>query len=356
MRKPPELPSNHSGRLLLPVLGCFTLVSLAVVSGPVLIGIVAACILVSGFFAGAEQGFYRMSLLRVKCRAKAGQPAAKRLDRLSREPRSFVSMTLIATNVSVYVASLFVTRYLTELVGADKAELTATCTLSIVLLIFAEIIPKTVFQLRSQRLMERASAFLTIAKTVFKPGIAVLRWVSRLPEVLGLPPAAEASLFTPRRVNFVLTDKSARTSMSLYQKTIARNILGLKNIPVSRVMIPLKRVVAIPAELELAGINERLKGQRFSRYPVYSGRPANMIGLLHILDVAGASGTSGETASKLARKALKLEGGASVAEALFSLQKEQQALGIVTGASGNAIGIVTVKDLVEEVVGELAAW
>jgi putative hemolysin len=319
--------------------------------------LLAAAIVVAAFFAGTETGFYNMNLLRMRCDAEAGRLAARRLQRLAARPRRFVTMTLIGVNVAVYLATLLATRYALAFVGPERAELAVTLILSPVLLVTSEIIPKTLYQLRPDTLMGRSSALLVIASILFRPAIWVLDAVeAAFARLFRVRPRPRPAFLSPRRVAFFLTDASAETEMSPYQKTLSRNILRLKSVPVHRVMTPLGRLVALPDDASPEHLARLVREHPFSRFPVYQGSPDSIIGLVHVMDVLTRTDGPPPAPRDILKPVHTLSRNRSVADALYELQTHHAALGVVTDTAGRARGIVTAKDLVEEIVGELEAW
>lgn len=314
-------------------------------------------VLAAGFYAGTESGFYTMNLLRVRCRAEEGNRQARRLQSLAANPQRFVTMTLVGVNVSVYAATLLCTRFALHYVSPRHAELLVTLVLSAVLLVTSEIVPKTVFQLRSDPLMARVSGLLAISDGLFGPAVHVLRGISwLLGRLLGIKPRPSKEALTPRRVSFLLTDVSSGTEMTQYQKTLSRNILHLKSIPIRRVMTPLDRVAALPLDAPPDRIMETIRAGVYSRYPVYDGDRARIVGIVHIMDILCRTDPTPPPLGQLFKPVRALPAELSVAEALYRLQSRHEAMGLVQGPEGKPIGIVSVKDLVEQVVGELKVW
>jgi putative hemolysin len=118
-------------------------------------------------------------------------------------------------------------------------------------------------------------------------------------------------------------------------------------------MVPLPQVAMAERGAERADLLELLRERRFSRIPVYEGQRANVVGMVNILDVASAPEAG---IARIMREPLKLPRWTSVADALWTLRQARQQLAVVVDPAGRAVGIVTVKDLVEEIVGELEAW
>ena len=126
--------------------------------------LIVACILLAGFYAGAETGAYRLNRVRLRSRAEAGLRTARLTESLTADMERFVTMTLVASNAAVYGATVFCTALVASRVRNDLvAELVSTLILAPLLLIFAEVIPKSLFQVLANPLMRAASAFLWVS-------------------------------------------------------------------------------------------------------------------------------------------------------------------------------------------------
>jgi putative hemolysin len=197
---------------------------------------------------------------------------------------------------------------------------------------------------------------LRISETVFYPLAALLRGIASLPHALlarKAPPGRPA--VTADSFRFYLTESAAQGILSPFQRVMAENIMRLKSVPLRSAMTPLEQAVMIEEGApwdELEGLLTRL---RYSRIPVYRKSRQDIVGLVSIMDVAQA-GPGPHTVQELARGVMARTESTSVADALWALRQAKQHLAVVADRNGAAVGIVTVKDLVEEIVGELAAW
>jgi CBS domain containing-hemolysin-like protein len=136
---------------------------------------------------------------------------------------------------------------------------------------------------------------------------------------------------------------------------MAENILRLKSLPVGKAMIPLEEAAMAAEDAAYEDLLSVVRTHGYSRIPLYRGSREHVVGMVHVMDLACAEGERSSTA-ELARGVLTVRKDTSVADALWRLRQARQQLGVVTDADGVAVGIVTVKDLVEEIVGELEAW
>jgi CBS domain containing-hemolysin-like protein len=317
--------------------------------------LLVAAILLEAFHSGSETGFYCVNRLRVWVRAEHGFPAARALQRLVRNPQVAISTCLVGTNIGVYISTVVCTELLRGTPLGPKADFYSSLIMPPILLVFAEVIPKSLFQHHADGLMPVAVWPLQVSRIVFYPLATVLRWFSGLPHLLlGRKRRPQHPLVTRDTFRFYLSQGAAHGALSPYQRRIAENILRLRSVELSSALSPLDEVVMVDREADWDELCPVLREHRYSRFPVFSGSRENIVGVINVLDVASAGGQPG--AAELARDPLYLRDDMSVAEALTVLRNAKQQFAVVVDQEQRAAGIVTVKDLVEEIVGELEAW
>jgi len=304
----------------------------------------------SAYFSGLETGAYCLNKLRLRMRVEEGSARARALSGILSDPQVFVTTMLVGTNASVYLATASLT-HLGEVQGWEFPHLTATLVLAPALLVFSEAIPKNVFRRNAEVLLYR-----TVGVT--KWAVKILQPLGRL--LSGLIPLGERGVhswserfFSLERLKYLFLESTEHGVLTPYQNVIAENIISLRELRVRSVMIPLARIAAIDegaGKEELLGLVRRY---RLSRYPVYRKQRWNIVGVINVSD---ALGDGGFTVRGSMRDVPVLSPEDSVASALHELRAGKTPMAIVAAAGGRAVGLVTMKDLVEEIVGELAEW
>lgn len=318
--------------------------------------LIAASILFAAFYCGAETGIYCVNRLRLRLRAERGEAAARRLLRLVARPRLAITTMLVGTNVGLYVATILCAQVLRRTSSAPHAELYSTLLMPPILLVLAELIPKSLFQDHADLLMYRLVWPLAVSRVLFYPLSALLRGISvGLNYLLGAGTPQRPVLFTPETFRFYLVESAQQGILSGFQQTMIENILRLKSQPVTAVMTPLADVVMVAEDAPLQTVHDVFRAHPFSRIPVYSGSRDRIMGIANVVDVASME-TPLLIAADFDRGVLTVRKGTSVADALWALRQARQQLAAVIDDTGRAVGIVTVKDLVEEIVGGLKAW
>ena len=309
---------------------------------------IALCVLMEGLFSGAEIGFYSVNRLRLRSRVEGGWPGAKVLHALLDQPDTTMMTTLIGTNLMVYAA----TAIATEAAGHwQHAELWATLIMTPVIFVFGEMIPKDLFHRKADSLMYRLAGPVDAFRVLVSPATAVLR---------GLVAVATGNMKAER--NRPVLSRAALTEwiaegqregvLSDYQLALSSNVMGLLEKETQAAMIPLERVEMVPGDIAGTELRAALSASGHSRFPVYSGPSKNIIGILHVLDYIRA-GDENLTAADLARDTVQVKPRDGVHAVLVALQRARQQMAVVVNRNGRPSGIVTVKDLVEEIVGEL---
>lgn len=317
--------------------------------------LMALFIVLSAFFSGSEMGVYCVNRVRLRWRQEHGWPGADRLRRLISRPRVAINTILVGNNIANYLATVLCATQLAAIGLAGGADLYSSLIMPPVLLVFAEIMPKSLYQRRADTLMYRTAPLLLCAKVLFYPVLVLLQGVWKaVRTLLGVGRGHPEEQFTDEKFRFYLSEGAALGVLSDYQRAMAENILRVKSLGLEAALVPLQEVVMLPRGASYGEVKDVLGRHRFSRIPVYEGSRENVVGLVNVLDVLSAEGRP--DASRLSRRIIRLDRDVSVGEALFALQKARQQMAVVTGEGGEASGIVTVKDLVEEIVGELRAW
>jgi putative hemolysin len=318
--------------------------------------LIVAGVLFAAFHSGSETGTYCVNRLRLRLRAEQGLASARALLDFTRRPRLAISTILIGTNVGVYVATVLSAQKLNDLLAGVHAELYSGLIMPPILLICADFFPKSLFQHHADALMYRAIWPLRVSQRIFYPLALLLRWLGGLPQMLlGRGTAPPVRQFSRDAFRYYLSQGAAHGVLSSFQRTVADNVLRLKSLEVGRAMTPLSKVVMVPEDAPAGRVREVFAAHRYSRIPVYRGAREQIVGVRRVMDLALGNGrpTLGDEQS---REVLNVRRGASVADVLWTLRQARQQLAVVTDHEGRAVGVVTVKDLLEEIVGELEGW
>ncbi|MCD6404621.1 MAG: DUF21 domain-containing protein [Planctomycetes bacterium] len=304
--------------------------------------------------SGFEVGIYSFSRIRLRYRLSGADVRAKALAALVGRPERLISGILIAQNITVYFVTAVVTSLLED-AGVRWAQGWSTLVLAVVFFVFVEAVPKNTFRRAGDVLVYPLARPYRYILLVLKPAVLFLTGVTRL--VLHIGGGSEADFdpfFTRERLAFYMREGHSEGVLSKYQVDLAQNILRGEHVTVARAMVKMDDVAAVPATISWEDFRQIARSRGFSRYPVYGDKREEITGILNIYDCYVVE--RGERRlEEVIRPVVYFRPDAHVTEALKILRDARQPMGIVTD-NGSALGIVTIKDCVEEIVGELYEW
>jgi len=300
--------------------------------------------------AGVETGLYCLNRIRLRARAARGQHSAIRIQHLLKDTSKTIIAILVGTNVATFIATATATSWF-DRAGIREPEILATLILAPVFFVFAETLPKSIFQQKADVLTYRVDSLLVLTRIVFYPVILLLAGVTRAVSFLGRKAGAPAEpLSTRQGLRYFFLE--SRGSLSPYQSQIAENIMSLHHHTLADAMIPLGHIKSVDVAIGTDALVQTIRQVRFSRLPVYQGSPDRIVGILNTFEFMYETEHK-DTISHLVRPATFLQFDTPIHAALHRMQSSRQLMVIVTNARGKPVGIATLKDLVEEIVGEL---
>lgn len=316
--------------------------------------IILACVLVAGFYGGAENGAYRLNRIRVRHAAMTGSRTARLLQGVVRNMERFVCMTLVAQNVAVYGATVFCTVLIKDYVASDLyAELASTVSLGPLLLVFAEVIPKNIFRFLANRLMRWCSPVLWLTNVVLWPiSTMLLGVVAFCRKLIRGRTSPQQMAMTAQHLSFFLSEGTQEGVITPQQDLMARNIMQLGARPVRKAMIPITKVCMISSEASGEDARRIIERHGHARLVVYEGSRENVIGIVLVLDCLSAD-HSGAIRGFLREPAF-VEAGTRLDDAFRQMQAAGHTLAIVVDSQKRAVGIVTMGDMLQEIFATLA--
>lgn len=306
-------------------------------------------ILLSGLFSGAETGAYQFNRTRHILALAEGRPRAKLVETLTGDVTGFLVVCLVGTNLANSLVSYSATLAFTEL-EAFTPELMATLIVGPVLFIFGEFAPKELFRRNADRLLYSSAPLLRLAAFLLRPMTWTFGLLTALVARIGQRPDGGAEPGQERLRQAIGAALEGGT-LTAYQATLARNIFSMRSRRVRHAMIPLARVDALQATMTLTEARELIRRAPRGRYPVFGEDPTKVVGIVDLYDLL--FGDLDAHVSEFTRGTLEVGPTEKVAEALVRMRRKRVTLAVVVDRGGAGIGIITLKDLVEEITGEL---
>ena len=322
-------------------------------------------VLLAGLSAGSETGMYRISRLRLRLGIEKKKLSLVILGKCLHDSSGLLLSMLIATNLAYYLITSIVTNmFLNKVESEHTAELFATLLTAPMLFVFSELIPKNIFFYRSDFLMPYLSPFLYIFhKALSLCGIIpLLKFISsQLMRLSGLASSSNTAITSTQRhqVQAILQDTHEEGILSPVQTDIINRLVGISHISIRSVMIAINKVQTVDVNSDNAELLNMLGKCAFSRLPVTEGQSENIIGFVNIYETLNSS-EQFINLHNFIKPILKVHANTTVIDAINIMQKDHLKIVLVTKTSHagqeRPIGIVTMKDLVEELLGELAEW
>jgi len=316
-------------------------------------------IALSALFSGAETGLYCANRVRLELDVRSGDPAARRVQEVLHHESEALSMTLVGTNVSNYLTTTLAAVLIGAAFSVSPSELELFTTLMVtpVLFVFAEVVPKNLFQANADVLLRRAGPVLLAAHRALRwTGVlraigAASTWVTR---VLA-DSDNEVPVDAPKRrvaamIREALLDRSPETELT----DVVDRVVALSDTPLHRVMVRRSRVIAMERSASRATLIRIARTTPHTRLPVYDGTPDQMVGVIKIDELLKS--TDWTTVADKVRPVLRLPADMPVAAAIARARLARHFMVVVVNRRGRSVGIVTLKDLLEEIVGELSDW
>lgn len=312
------------------------------------------------FFSGSETAIISANKMRLKALADRGDKRAVLANRLLKSPGRLLGTTLVGTNVSVAtgttLASVMVSSLLQRLFGADMLDLESSITtlmMSPLILIFGEIIPKSICRAKANSIALAVSPLLRWASIVLYPLVSfITRITSYLASLLSRQNRSDrTTVIEELKLLARLSEKEGL--LRPHQRKMLYSVFDLSRQTVGQAMVPLVDVVSIEKNTSLERFHKKVVETRFSRYPVFEDRVDNIVGIVNVMDVLYSDDSFADIRSFIREDVLYFPESKHINTSLRELQHSKYPMAIVVDEYGGVSGIVTMKDLAEEIVGKI---
>lgn len=314
--------------------------------------LILVCISCEGFFSGTETAMVSVDRTRIKALAEQGSKSAALVDAILQTPEKFFSTTLLGTNIAVVLSNAIATLLIIEYLGEQYQYITILIMTPLIL-IFGEIVPKTVYRYHAEQLTTHLIYPLKTISVIFYPLVVILTSLTRLlMRLFGMGSAQFRPHATREDLENYLDMWNIRGYLRTAERKIIERIFDFSEIDVEDIMIPLVNIKTLEAQDSIDNAISLARKTGYSRIPVYEGEVYNIIGIVHAFDLLTAQRET-QTLKDLMRPAPYVPSSAPIDELLKQLRAEGKSIAVVVDEYGGAVGIVTIEDILEEVVGEI---
>lgn len=320
----------------------------------ILFTILGVLILLSGFFSGSETALMTLNRYRMKTMAENGHRGAILARRLLKRPDRLLGLILLGNNFVNILASSIATIIALRLHGEAGIAI-ATFILTFVILVFAEVAPKTLAALRPERVAFPAAYIYTPLLKILYPAVWLVNAIAnRLLGLIGInPEEGHKETINTEEVRAVVNE--ARHLMPQTHSDMLLRILDLENTSVEDIMIPRSDITGIDLNEDWSDIERQISNSQRTRVPVFHDSIDNIVGMLHIrkvLNLLARDELDITTLNSQLRESYFIPEGTPLTQQLINFQKNRRRSGLVVDEYGSIMGLVTLEDILEEIVGQ----
>ena len=306
-------------------------------------------------YGGIETGLYVLNKIRLELRAEAGSRTARFLRAMLRDPNDLLAALLIGTNLTQYVATFAITSMFLLAGSGPRAQWYTIALVTPMMFVVVDAVPKNVFRRAAETLTYRVAWLLRASEALFRfTGLTPLvRGTATLVmRLLGVDRWAQSPL-AHQGVSAIVAEGHASGLLTHSQSIMADRVMRLRDVALRDAMRPMREVVSAPAGAGCPQVLQIIRDHNYSRVPMVDAT-GQVVGVLDVFDVLSAEDPVAP--AEVMAPPLVLPADTGVTEALYRMQRTRTPLAVVADPNGRHVGIATVKDLVEEIVGELEAW
>lgn len=318
-----------------------------------LFSILIFLILASGFFSGSETGLMSLNRYRLRHLADKKHKGAIRAYRLLQKPEKLIGLILLGNNFVNILASAIATIIGIRLFG-EAGILIATIILTVVVLVFAEVTPKTLAAMHPEKFALPATLVIEPLLRLLYPFVWFVNLSSKLIfKILGISKGSNSDKLSSEELRIVVNEAGSMIPRS-HQKMLL-SILDLEKATIDDIMVPRSELVGIDLDDEWKDIIKQLADSQHTRLPVYEGDIDHMLGIIHIrraLRFFHNEDSTKDDFRKIIREAYYVPTGTPLNTQLLNFQHERRRNALVVNEYGDILGLVALEDILEEIVGE----
>ena len=305
----------------------------------------------SAFFSASETAFSSLNQIRLKSRAEDGDSSAARVLAMAEQYDKLLSTILIGNNIVNIAAASIGTILFTQMLGAERGATVSTIVLTIIVLIFGEVTPKSLAKEMPEKVATAVSPFLVLLMAMMTP----LTWLfTQWKKLLGhFVHSGEADTITEGELMTMVSEAENDGELTDRESELIRSAIEFDDVEVEEILTPRVDVVAVEDDIPLEELAQTFAESGYSRLPVYHGTIDNIIGVVHEKDFYIARLKKATKIDDLVVPTLYTTGSTQISQLLRTLREQHHHLAVVVDEYGGTEGIITLEDILEELVGEI---
>ena len=319
-----------------------------------LFGALIFLLLLSAFFSSSETGLMTLNRYRLRHLARANHPGAKRAQKLLERPDRLIGLILLGNNFVNVLASAITTVIALRL-GGEPAIAVGAGVLTLAILIFAEVTPKTLAALHPERVAFPAAFIYGPLLRVLYPLVWVVNVIANglLRLIKVYPQDSTTDALSQEELRTVVLEAGAMIPKR--HQAMLLNIIDLETVTVEDIMVPRKEITGVDLEDDWDDVIRQITASQYTRLPVYRNSIDHVVGFIHlrrVLPLMMRNALDMETLEELIREPVFIPENTPLNRQLLHFQRERRRIGLVIDEYGDIQGLATLEDILEEVVGE----
>ncbi len=318
------------------------------------IALIVFFIISAGFFSGIETGLVATNKIKIKIMEERGLNRAKIINKVLEKPDSFLSTTLIGTNISVVAVSILFTSFLHYYLNLSFSNsiIISTAALTPTLLIFGEVIPKSAFLANPTNFVIKLTYIFKFFYLLFLPISYMLMGLSRaIMYIFRIPRNSESFYLNKNTIQQIFQWGAKEGVLENDERDFVSSILATHRVTAREIMIPLVNVISIEIESQVSELVDLMEEHNISRIPVYEKRVDNIVGYVSSKELIYSD--QNDTIKELMRECVYIPETKPVDLLLVEIQKIRVPIVFVVDEYGGCSGIITNEDIAEVIIGEI---
>lgn len=318
---------------------------------PVYIIAMLACVIGSAYFSATETAFSSLNKTRIKTLAEDGHKRAKLVLKLSNDYDRLISTILIGNNIVNILAASLGTLMFVKLLGEDIGATVSTVVVTVVVLIFGEISPKSIAKDFPEKFAMFSAPIIQFLIWILTP-LNFLFWLWKKFLSLFLKKKDDEKLSQAELLMFV-EEVQEGGSIDTNEGHLLRNAIEFGDLKAEDILTHRVDLEALPVDATPEEVAEKFENSKFSRLPVYKEDIDHIVGILHLKDFYGINGITTQPISEIMTPPLFIHRTEKISDLLKQLQTTKSHMAVVVDEYGGTLGIVTMEDILEELVGDI---
>lgn len=317
--------------------------------------IILLCVVLSAYFSATETAFSTFNKIRVKNLAEKGNKRAIRALELSENYDTLISTILIGNNIVNILGASLATLYFTDLLKdgalAQFATTISTAVMTLIVLTFGEISPKTLAKQLPEKFVLFSTPLISLLVIIFTPLSFIFKLLQNL--LSKIFKAEEDQGMTEEELISIIEEATVEGDLDEEESTLIKSAIEFNELEVGDIFTPRIDITAVRSDISTEELAKVFTESGYSRIPIYDDDLDNIHGIVYYKDFFSDAHTAGIPISEIVKPVMYVTKTQKINDVLKDLQEKQMHLAIVTDEYGSTAGLVTLEDILEEIVGEI---